>query len=463
MAGRLLIVDDVATNRIVLKVKLAEARHDVILAATAAECMAQVRAALPDLVILDHALRDRDGIALLRDLRADPATRELPVILTLPAEDTAARLAALRAGADDVMTKPLDDTRLRARIRALLRMRDGLGDARGALATLGALGLAEAAAPFEAPSTVALVTERRGTAQHLRDALAGPREGASALRTLVMSSGEALSQGAQSPDAYLIEAAVGGDGGGLRLLSELRSRGASRHAAICILQPDACGDEAAIAFDLGADDVMPPDVPPEEIALRTGRALRRKHAQDRQRDQVSRGLRLAVLDPLTGLHNRRYAESELARMLMRTRDKAAPLAVMIIDLDRFKTVNDAFGHAAGDCVLTEVARRLTASLRDGDLLARIGGEEFLAALPGMPLAEAGALAVQLCRAIEARPIDIGGGRKVLVTASIGLAGLDGTAFCGPATAATLVAQADGALLRSKNLGRNQVSISQSAA
>jgi two-component system, cell cycle response regulator len=135
---------------------------------------------------------------------------------------------------------------------------------------------------------------------------------------------------------------------------------------------------------------------------------------------------------------------------------------MIVDLDRFKLVNDRHGHGAGDQVLVEVSRRLTANLRAGDLLARIGGEEFLVALPdaGMPLARV--VAERLCRSIEERPIRLASGALLAVTVSIGVAVSDCTEARLLSPEAVIEA-ADLALLESKGSGRNQVTFRLSAA
>ena len=209
--------------------------------------------------------------------------------------------------------------------------------------------------------------------------------------------------------------------------------------------------------------VIAPDTDPHEIGLRLCRLLQRKRQDDRLRDTVARWLRLAVIDPLTGLHNRRFALPQLGRLMLRARRTGSRLAVMVIDLDRFKSVNDAFGHAAGDHVLVEVARRLQANLRTGDLVARIGGEEFLVALPETGLADANLLAERLCRAIEQDRIAIGNGRQISITVSIGLAVTDSTQCPDAVTVAALVADADSALLRSKAQGRNQVTVCRPAA
>ena len=462
MSGRILIVDDIATNRIVLKVKLSDARYETMLASNGESCLRLIRERQPDLILLDRSLPDLDGIDLIRRIRADPAMRDIAIVMTLSDHDPRHRLAALRAGADDVMLKPLDDERLMARLRALLRAREGSEELRARDATLGAFGMADAATVFDRPGLVALVTDRPETAMHLRNSLSPHLND----RLLIQSRDEALGAAAaepsRMPDVYVIEADLGSEGGGLRLMSDLRSRGSSRHAAVCIILPEASGADAAMAFDLGANDVIDIAADPCEVALRINLLRHRKRREDRIRATVSDGLRLAVIDPLTGLHNRRYALAQLGRIVERARRGGTGFAVMVIDLDRFKSVNDAFGHAAGDAVLSEVAARLSDNLRSGDLLARIGGEEFLVALPETGLPEAARLAERLCRAIEETPIRVGSPQPLSVTVSIGLAAAQsGRAGLDPV--ADIVGRADQALLRSKAQGRNQVTIHRSAA
>jgi two-component system cell cycle response regulator len=175
---------------------------------------------------------------------------------------------------------------------------------------------------------------------------------------------------------------------GLRLLSDLRSRSATHHAGICIMLAEGATKTALAAFDLGANEVVDDTMSPEEIALRLRSILRGKRRADQVRERLQDDLRLAMIDPLTGLFNRRYAMARLAKMANQTRLSGKPFAVMIADLDRFKSVNDRFGHAAGDSVLVEIGHRLSAGLRNSDLLARVGGEEFLIALPETDLDEA---------------------------------------------------------------------------
>lgn len=176
-----------------------------------------------------------------------------------------------------------------------------------------------------------------------------------------------------------------------------------------------------------------------------------------------------MIDPLTGLFNRRYALPHLARIAERAAETGRGYAVMLLDLDRFKRVNDRYGHAAGDAVLVEVARRVKDSLRPVDLVARIGGEEFLVALPETGFEQACATAERLRTLIEQRPVTLpGGAGEIGVTISVGLAfGRDKTPAAGSADVEAeinaLMEQADRALYGAKASGRNTVEISRSAA
>jgi two-component system cell cycle response regulator len=185
------------------------------------------------------------------------------------------------------------------------------------------------------------------------------------------------------------------------------------------------------------------------------------------RATVRTGLKAAVSDPLTGLHNRRYAMPHLARTAEHAALTGKPFAVMVADLDLFKRINDVFGHAAGDAVLVETARRMRDNLRAVDMVARIGGEEFLIVMPGSTITEARVAASRLCRKIGNQDFVVpGADDPIKVTVSIGLTmgGLpDANGSPQTEDADTLLAAADKALYAAKLRGRNQVTLRRPAA
>jgi two-component system cell cycle response regulator len=516
MGGKILIVDDVATNRIVMKVKLTAAGYLPVVAADGASALALAAEQTPNLILLDYGLPDMPGPDVLRQLRADPVTRRVPVVVFSASQSPAARIAAFEAGADDFLVKPIDDQTLLARIRSLMRSHGALSGlsmgldhrtsspdldlpdldledltppdpgfadlappARApALPVPGLSGLAEAPADFHptgavtpstlthgtfAPCTIALVMQRPETALFLRRHLATKLAG----RILTLTAEGALSNALQdgpSPDLFVIEADLPLQGGGLRLMSELRSRSATQNARFALYRHTPDDASAAMAFDLGTDDVIDAATAPQEIALRLQRLLLLKRKADRLRLSVTDHLRLAMIDPLTGLHNRRYGLARMQAIAEAAQTSGAVFAVLVADIDQFKSVNDRFGHGVGDAVLVQVAERLRQNLRAGDLLARIGGEEFLIALPDIALAEARSIAERLCSMMSDAPFDIGQGRALPVTISIGLAISEaGAAPAHLETVTEIVDRADRALMRSKAAGRNQVTIGRTAA
>lgn len=458
MIGKILIVDDVSTNRIVFKVKLTAAGYSAAMAGDGASCLQMAWSERPDVILLDLMLPDMSGIDVLRQLKANPATRRIPVVMFSSEQDPMRRVAALQAGAADFLSRPIDDEVLLARLRGLLRAREAVGSFATPEAGLGLFGMAEAAPSFDAPGQVALILSRADAALHLRKQLSTAGQD----RFVILAPEDVHSEQAQAlqADVYLIDADINAEGGGLRLMSELLSRGTSRNAAYCIYTQATGRIAPAMAFDLGANDVVEARITPSELAVRLHRLVQHKREMDQMRASVQDGLRLAMIDPLTGLHNRRYGLAQLNAIAAGAAAEGSEFAVMVVDLDRFKSVNDRWGHAAGDSVLIEISSRLAANLRASDLLARIGGEEFLIALPGTSQAEAGIVAERLCRAAEKLPVVLADGTEIRVTISIGM-----TVGSGPGqlNISDLVDQADRALMSSKAGGRNKVTILHRAA
>lgn len=450
MASKILIVEDSPITRIVLRAKLARAYYTPLAAEDGAAALAALRDDPPDLVLLDLELPDISGLQVLSELRRCTRRGSMPVIVVTSATDRDTRLAALAAGADDILTKPVNDELLLARIRSLLRRQ---GDpATQSAAPPSGYDLAEAAAPYDHPGLVAVVT--RCTEQRFR--LARDLAQRTGHRVTALSREEVLATTAAEslhPEAFVLDADAST---GLHFLSELRTRPGTSHAGVMLICDGT--ERAAMAFDLGADEVVSPDVDPEELALRLSGLVRRTRAAEKRRSSLHDSLRLAMTDPLTGLHNRRFAQAELARIAAKSAAEGTPFSLLLIDLDRFKSVNDRFGHAIGDQVLTEISHRFSANLRHGDMLARIGGEEFLLALPGLALTEARSIAQRICDSIKTRPIPLPDGPPITVTVSIGLASGQGNESID-----ALIDRADRALFKAKSKGRNRVATALRAA
>ncbi|GGG74277.1 diguanylate cyclase response regulator [Salipiger pallidus] len=424
------------------------------MSASGAEAVQLVRCQRPDLVIVSAELPDMSGAALCNALRKQLETAETPIILIHPDPNRSRRMAALSAGADDVLPRPIDETMLLARIRSLLRARHANDELRLREDARRALGMADPPGELQAPARVGLVAVQadiglRAASLKLRDRLPHRFE--------ILSPEQALrDEGARSEVLVIIDTGSVA-GSGLSLLTQLRASPAQRHAGIIYVTRSDHRREAASALDLGADDLLPDGLDPEELALRLPRQIARKRAGDRLRATMRHGLRAAVTDPLTGLYNRRYAMPHIARLAERAILQQRPYALLAVDLDHFKRINDGYGHAAGDTVLREVAQRMTGALRAADLVARIGGEEFLVAMPDTDEHAALVAAERLRVVIAGAPFDLPDQARSLghITASIGIAV---PALEMRENPELVLDRADRALYSAKRSGRNRTAV-----
>jgi len=455
MTGTIMILDPLATNRIVLKVKLSAAFYSVTQAETGAEAVAMARRARPDLLLVGADPHDMSVAALLRALRDACAGPPPPVVVLLPAANPDGRVAALRDGAADVLHKPFAEAALLARLRKVLRQRHRDADLEMHADTAAALGFAEERATFHGTERVAVLADRPPRAAEVVARL-GPH----CPYDLVALDGDlpgAMTGLRRRPDLFVIRIGADRPEAGLALIADLQASPETRHARQLVLLGPETGHLLAPVLDMGAHDAVAGDVSDGELALRVAMLLDQKKRGDTMRDTLESGLQAAVLDPLTGLYNRRYALTFLRRMTARAARDGGSFGVMLADLDHFKAVNDSHGHAAGDTVLAHVARRMQAALRAEDMIARIGGEEFLIAVPDTSAAALRNLAGRICARVRETPVALpGGAGPVTVTVSIGVAlARPGDA---PATreAEALIARADRALYAAKSGGRDTV-------
>jgi diguanylate cyclase (GGDEF)-like protein len=208
-------------------------------------------------------------------------------------------------------------------------------------------------------------------------------------------------------------------------------------------------DDLVRALELGAHDYLRKPFEPAELRARVSAALRVKVLRDELQRRNEELDKLSRIDSLTGLANRRHLVSECSRMFSAARRRDEPVGACLADLDRFKAVNDTWGHLAGDAVLKEAAARIQSAVRAEDLVGRWGGEEFLVLLVAGSIATALIVGERVRTALAAEPIVLPDGTAITVTASVGCASAtDG----GPEQ---LISRADQALYDAKHAGRNR--------
>jgi len=212
-------------------------------------------------------------------------------------------------------------------------------------------------------------------------------------------------------------------------------------------------DDALEGMGRGAHAMLVDPVSDAELVSAVRSAARTSQLQEELRNRAEALERLAFSDGLTEIANRRFLDRQLQALISSANRHGRPLAVALVDVDRFKRVNDAHGHATGDAVLLEVARRMAGRLRAEDHIGRFGGEEFLVLLPDTDAEAAADVAEALRAAVSAGPVEVGG-LSLRVTASVGWAVHAGEA------AHELLARADAGLYRAKAEGRNRVAAEQ---
>ena len=455
MSGRILIVESAASSRALLKAKLTAAYYDVVSAAQASEAQAAVRSYAPDLVIVDAEAGAPDGYALCMVLQSEERLYGVPVVMTLPAGDAGAPLKAMGAGADDFLCKPYSDAALFARIKNLLSIKT-MADELDLRQRGMELGLQAETGLTPPQGRVLIVADDAEDAAAWSGHLSPWVAGVSAMTGGVRDA--LLRANAEQPDVCLVCDRLSDGSDGFRLISALRAQPDGREMAIlCALEDEARAQVEAV-YHVGATDYVARPFDGNELVARVQSLVRRKLKAQKLRAGLIDRLRQAMMDPLTEVANRRHAVRKLNQLLS-SDDGAARFGVVMLDIDRFKSVNDRYGHAVGDAVLKEFARRVSVLASEADTVARMGGEEFLVLIPGADRTQAAAMAERIRAAIEETPFSVTGAGQIPVTVSIGVSTGRGTES-GPAS---VLEQADRALYASKSAGRNRVTVFSDAA
>ncbi|HVT24749.1 MAG TPA: PleD family two-component system response regulator [Rhizomicrobium sp.] len=451
MTARVLVVDDILSNVKLLEAKLTAEYFEVVTGFNGMEAIAKTEECAPDIILLDVMMPGMDGFEACRRIKSNPKTAHVPVIMVTALDQPSDRVAGLEAGADDFLTKPVDDAALFARVRSLvrlkmmtdeLRMRESTGQ------SMGLLDPAETLIDNNPTGRILVIEDRPESVAWFNNALKPTNEVAA-----VDTFEEALVR-VKGGDYDLIVVSLGMRGfDGLRLCSQLRSLPEGRNVPILVVVSEGERRKLTQALEMGVNDYLTRPVDKNELTARVRTQLRKKRYADRLRHNVQLSLEMAITDQLTGLHNRRYMERHLSNLISNAGKTGRPLAFLIMDIDYFKSVNDTHGHDIGDEVLREFSARIGANVRGLDLACRYGGEEFVVVMPDTDISFAYMVAERLRRSVETTPFDISRDPKKLnITISIGIASSEGEKD----TAEALLHRADQALYRAKRDGRNRV-------
>lgn len=453
MTARVLIVDDIPANVKLLEARLSSEYFDVITAVDGPSALELIEKESPDIVLLNVMMPDMNGFEVCEKVKANPRTAHIPIVMVTALSETKDRIHGLEAGADDFLTKPVNDKALLARVRNLTRLKMMMDAFRSRAETYEQLGLEYGMPAISredaSKANVLVIEDNAASADRIRETLQTHvdddvtifEDGTVAIDSALEDSYELviLSMDLLKEDS-------------LRLVAQLRAREELRNLPILVLVEEHEQEILAKAFEVGVHDYLVRPIESSELILRSRTQIRHRRYQERLSSDYRDSLAMAVTDSLSGLYNRRYLETHLPRMIGEAIHDMKALTLMMIDVDHFKEVNDRYGHSTGDEVLKEVAKRIRENVRSFDLVTRLGGEEFIVVMPDCSMQFVRATAERVRAGLSDRTIVVGSDEHITVTVSLGCAQIVGPSD----TAEKLLKRADSAMYKTKALGRNKV-------
>ena len=451
MTARVLVVDDILANVKLLEARLGAEYFEVLTAYNGTEALDICERERVDVVLLDVMMPGMDGFEVCRRIKASSKSSHVPVIMVTALDQPSDKVQGLEAGADDFLTKPVDDIALITRVKNLARLKMLCDEMIMRASTTQQMGLPDMALSELKDAgrngEILLVDDHQRSAERIVKALSKEHQ--------VKVEGDlevALKRLAEADFDMMIVSLSLDNADGLRLCSQVRSLEHTRHLPIIILVEP--GDDARLlrGLDMGVNDYLIRPVDQNEMLARVKTQIKRKRHSDHLRNKLEQSVELAITDSLTGLHNRRYMEGHLRTLVDEALATGRPLSILVADIDFFKLVNDTYGHDAGDEVLRDFAARFQHNIRGMDLACRMGGEEFVVIMPDTEIGLACQVAERLRACIAVDPFQVNAETYIRVTASIGIATIESAQD----TPQTLFKRADNALYAAKRDGRNRV-------
>ncbi|MFO0110161.1 MAG: PleD family two-component system response regulator [Alphaproteobacteria bacterium] len=452
MTGLILVVDDVPANVKLLEAKLTHEYYNVITAKDGYEALQQAREKKPDLILLDVMMPGMDGFEACRQMKKDPEISHIPVVMVTALTEPSDRVQGLESGADDFITKPINDMALFARVRSLVRIKVLIDELRLRGKSGAQLGMSDDAfnPEMEVKGANVMVidddaVQSKRTQEKLKSAgyqVQGFADYKAAVEAA--KSGNGL-------DLILISMSLA-DMDGLRLATQFKAIETVRHVPIIMMVDEEEQSAMLKGLELGVNDYLLSPIDYNEMFARVKTQIRRKKYQEALKSNYQESVSMAAIDGLTKLYNRHYLDTHLKNLVRQARETNRNLSLVIMDMDHFKQVNDTYGHPVGDEVLVTLAGIIVGSIRSADLAARYGGEEFVILMPETDAARAYEGAERLRKQVESTPFKVSHAvGEIRKTVSIGHATIQPDD-----TPEKLLQRADHALYEAKNSGRNKV-------
>lgn len=447
MSARVLVVDDIMPNLRILEAKLESEYYEVLMAQSGLEAIEIANSQSPDIILLDVMMPDMDGFETCRRLKAIPATNHIPVVMVTALDERGDLVQGLEAGADDFLMKPVDDITMFARVKSLTRLKFIVDELKTRQS--GSYGEkfdeSMSSAKLEG-GNILVVDDDRSRSKIWHRYLADQHN------PFYFGDDPKNGEGKADQVDLLLVNCKAENFDGLRVCSHIRSEKNMRQLPLLAIIDPTDKRCAHKALDLGVNDLISDPVDPQELGARIRTQMKRKHYLDYLRKSLDKSVELAGTDPLTGLNNRRVMENQLEPIVKRAVLGGPSVSLMLIDLDHFKSINDTYGHDAGDEVLVEFSKRLRESLRIIDIPCRFGGEEFVVVMPNTNYDGALAVAQRVLHVVGSENFVVHDGEDSMrVTASIGLSTAQPED-----NASSLLKRVDECVYKAKDKGRNRV-------
>ncbi len=444
----ILVVDDIETNIKLLTAKLLKEYYTVLTANSGKEALAILKKGKIDIILLDVMMPEMDGFEVCKTIKTDPETTHIPVVMVTALSDIDDRVKGLEAGADEFLTKPINDTALFVRLKSLSRMKSLIDELKLRNSTNSLLGVTniEMHDTF-ADKKILLINDDVVQAKNIKQMLLKITQNVK----VISNSDELDIINEYTPDLVIISSTLENEDP-LRISVILRGK-AEISGVVIILQIDEDGMPLVVkGIELGINDYFVYPIEESELLARIRTQLRRKQYQDNLRNDLEQSVNLAAKDGLTGLFNRRYFDIHLKQMIEKANKESIKLYLLMCDIDNFKHVNDTYGHQAGDKVLMIVSRILKNTLRVTDLIARFGGEEFTILLTDIDISKAIETAERVRVKLEYMDFHIEDQIEPLKkTISIGV-----TEYKKEESIESFIERADKAMYEAKTTGKNKV-------
>jgi len=447
--SKILIVDDEPLNAKLLAAMIPSDQYDTIRVFSGEEALKIITDLHPDLILMDIMMPDLNGYELTRILKSDPESRDIPIVLVTAFGGADCEIKGLEAGADEFLNKPVNRTELLARTKSLLSLRQYKEQIKARTCSInsitsGGKGKNLSENDINLPS-ILIVEDNRIDAKLIKSYLQ-----AEACQIKIAEDGEEAISCAQQEqiDVILLDLILPGING-YKVCSTLKEMEGTQNIQIVAITSLSDLDSKLKSIELGVDDYLVKPVNRHILRTRVKSLIKKKALLDKLCNRYEMAVHSAITDKLTGLYNRRFFDYFLDLEIKRSSRQKTSLALLLIDIDNFKRINDTFGHLFGDNVLNKFGKLLKTKIREIDMAARYGGEEFAVVMSNTGLEEAVKIADRIRQSIQAYSFDK---ENFTTTVSIGIAlyPLDANSLN------ELIENSDYALYKSKRNGKNRV-------